>query len=141
MNKSEVVRIDIPATLKHLNIVGASVAALLERVEGLTNIDDHIYNTQLAVQEACVNIVNHAYEGCTEDGRIQMSLIIDDEPLMLTIILEDNGRSFKPQTVPFPDLENGQVHGYGLYLMRELMDKVTYKSELDCNQWTLIKYL
>lgn len=139
MKEPEIVYLDIPATLKHLNIVGASLAALLERVEGLRNADELIYNTQLAVQEVCVNIVEHAYEG--EDGRIRLALEISYDPLALTITLQDTGIPFTPHTVPFPDLENGQVHGYGLFLIRELMDKVTYNAESDYNQWILVKNL
>lgn len=139
MKEPETVYLDIPATLKHLNIVGASLAALLERVEGLNDVAEQVYNAQLAVQEACVNIVDHAYNG--EDGRIRIALEIGYDPLALTVTLQDTGIPFTPHTIPFPDLENGQVHGYGLFLMRELMDKVTYNAESDYNQWILIKNL
>ncbi len=49
----------------------------------------------------------------------------------LTIILRDHGDSFDPASVPEPDLtcdlEDRRVGGLGVYLIRQLMDEVSYE--------------
>ena len=40
-----------------------------------------------------------------------------------------------------PDLDTGQVHGYGLFLVRSLIDDVTYAHSGGENRWELVKRL
>lgn len=94
---------------------------------GLTSndIDDII----LAVDEACTNIIKHAYKS-VPDGEIIIE--IDYNSKRFTIKLIDHGSSFDPETVPLPDLQKylkqRRVGGLGLYLMKTLMDDVQYIS-------------
>jgi serine/threonine-protein kinase RsbW len=87
-----------------------------------------IYDVQLAVDEACSNIIEHAYGGeCHED--IECICQIADETL--TVVLEDCGRPFNPVDVPSPnlkaDLDDRNGGGLGLYFMRQLMDLVSFE--------------
>jgi serine/threonine-protein kinase RsbW len=83
----------------------------------------------LAVDEACTNIIKHAYKSSPE-GEILLNIDYDDETFTITII--DYGKSFEPDTVPLPDLQKyykeHKVGGLGMYLMRSLMDDVKYTS-------------
>ena len=94
---------------------------------GLTtnDIDDII----LAVDEACTNIIKHAYKSIP-GGEIIIE--IDYNSKKFTIKLKDHGSSFDPETVPLPDLQKylkqRRVGGLGLYLMKTLMDDVQYIS-------------
>lgn len=82
---------------------------------------------EMAVDEACSNIIEHAYEGIS-DGEIECTCEYDKESF--TVILRDHGRAFDMLKVPEPDLdaslEERQVGGLGIYLMRHLMDEVRY---------------
>jgi serine/threonine-protein kinase RsbW len=84
------------------------------------------------VEEACTNIVKHAYgdDGC---GDIEFTCIIADDGL--TVILVDQGCPFDTDCVPQPDLETGlelrKLGGWGLYLMRQLMDEVRFEFSPD----------
>lgn len=83
----------------------------------------------LAVDEACTNIIKHAYKHSPE-GDIIINVDYNKENFTVTII--DYGNSFDPSKVPLPDLQKyyreHRVGGLGMYLMKSLMDDVTYTS-------------
>lgn len=88
-----------------------------------------IENVMLAVDEACTNIIKHAYK-FKPDGKIEIAFKFNSKKIQITII--DHGSTFDPDTVPDPDLQkyyrNGKVGGLGMYLMKTLMDDVKYIS-------------
>lgn len=131
---SERIQLVIPATLKHLSIVGAVIQALFERIPDAETV---AYNIQLAAQELCANIVNHAYAG--KIGEISLEIIV--ETGKVTLITRDAGRGFTPDAVPAPDLDEPQVHGYGLFLIESLIDEINYETGESQNTWTLVKML
>lgn len=94
---------------------------------GISNeeIDDII----LAVDEACTNIIKHAYKSFPEG---EIIIEIDYTERKFTIKLIDHGISFNPDLIPDPDLQKyyrqRRVGGLGLYLMKTLMDDVQYVS-------------
>jgi serine/threonine-protein kinase RsbW len=97
----------------------------------------------LAVDEACTNIIKHAYKSVPE-GEIQLKLRYTDHKL--TIAIKDFGKSFHPEEVPDPDLQKyyrqHRVGGLGMYLMKTLMDEIKYNSVPGkYNEVYLTKYL
>ncbi|MCU0489987.1 MAG: ATP-binding protein [Chloroflexaceae bacterium] len=113
---------------------------MLSHVDTVNDRDLVVYNVQLAAHEVCTNIVNHAYEEI-EQGRIDIKLVLHFQPAQLVIEFQDTGRPFDVTTVPEPNLEEPQVHGYGMFLIKNLMDSVTYTPQSDGNRWQLIKHL
>ena len=139
MGQPDVIRLDLPATYKYLNIIGASVKAILARLENLAEPDAVSHRAELAIHEICTNIVEHAYEG-QEDGRIEITLSIFRQPAHLTVDLKDDGCPFEPANVAEPDLEHGQVRGYGLFLVDKLVNEVSYHRDNQQNYWHLVIY-
>lgn len=97
----------------------------------------------LAVDEACTNIIKHAYHS-NPNGEIRVVLEFTTDKCR--IILIDFGDSFNPDLIPEPDmptyLKERKVGGLGLYLIRSLMDEVEYHSGKDgYNQLTITKYI
>ncbi|NTW00265.1 MAG: ATP-binding protein [Oscillochloris sp.] len=138
----EVIRLDLPARYTYLHILSDCIADMLRQIDGIEDHETLTYNMQLAAHEACTNIVGHAYEGVTTgDERIIISLALLPHPRRLEIELRDTGKPFNPEIVPSPSLNEAQVHGYGLFLMRNLMDTVTYKAQPGDNYWCLVKNL
>ena len=86
-----------------------------------------IDNIILAVDEACTNIIKHAYK-LSPKGEIIIRIDYDEEKFTITII--DYGKSFEPDRIPRPDLQKyyleHRVGGLGMYLMKSLMDNVEY---------------
>jgi len=64
-------------------------------------MDSEIYAVELAVDEACSNIIEHAY-GAENVGQITASFEVNSQEFRLT--LRDDGRPFDPDTVPEPKL-------------------------------------
>lgn len=131
--------LEIPASLRHIHLLSRCACALAETVPNLAEPTVNLYNLELAIQEVAVNIVNHAYAG--QEGRIQMTLQLAEQTPQLTLCFHDTGASFDPSQVPAPRLGELQEHGFGLFLVRELMDEVTYLPSATGNLWKLVKIL
>lgn len=107
---------------------------------GFTSSD--VYAIQTAIDEACSNIIDHAY-GKEDIGDIEITVQESDDNL--EIILVDQGEPFKPDEIPEPDitspLELRKERGLGIFFMRKLMDKVSFEfSETKGNILTLVKH-
>ena len=89
--------------------------------------DEDVANIALAVDEACTNIIKHAYQ-FARDKQIHITVIRSSDEFEVRIT--DEGRSFDPATIRTPDLKQHLAHyrkgGLGVYLMRRLMDAVEY---------------
>ncbi len=86
--------------------------------------DEHeALELMVAVNEACANIHRHAYCG-REDGAIEFQLEVRESILSLRI--RDYGSRFRLEAYQQPDLEHPTEGGYGVFLIRELMDEVEY---------------
>lgn len=98
------------------------------------------YNLQLAVDEACSNIIEHAY-GAEDVGEIDC--VCRDTGEALKITLKDWGRSFDPNNVPEPDysqsLEKIGPRGAGLWLIKKIMDEVKYHFTPEGNELEMVK--
>ena len=103
--------------------------------------DSAIYAVELSMDEACTNVIEHAYEGM-EGGEIECTCDTDDKNL--TIIIHDHGKSFDPSAIALPDLEadldSRPVGGLGVFLMKKLMDEVRFEPMGEAgNVLTMIK--
>ncbi|HEX7434113.1 MAG TPA: ATP-binding protein [Anaerolineaceae bacterium] len=101
-----------------------------------------IYAIQTAVDEACSNIIDHAYGGESSEV-IELNCI--NTKNALKIILRDHGKPFIPESIPIPvkhtrlkDIKEG---GLGLYFMHQLMDEVYFEFSPGIgNTLTMIKH-
>lgn len=103
-----------------------------------------VYAVQLAVDEACTNIIEHAYGGESDNS---IDLYCDVTPEALIIRLHDHGEPFNPLDVAQPNfeapIEERDNGGLGLYLMRQLMDEIHFSflpgEAVSDNTLTMIK--
>ena len=90
--------------------------------------DSETYAVELAVDEACTNIIEHAYQG---ESRGEIECTCESNASCLTVVLRDHGKPFDPSTVRTPDLEadidDRPVGGLGVFLMKQLMDEVRFE--------------
>jgi anti-sigma regulatory factor (Ser/Thr protein kinase) len=88
---------------------------------------DMIFHVQMAVDEACSNVIEHAYQGQNK-GDITLSCNCRGNEWAIAIY--DTGRSFDPDSIPEPNLDPSlddiKTGGLGLYFMRQLMDEVEF---------------
>lgn len=101
-----------------------------------------LYKIETAVDEACSNIIEHAY-GQEDIGDIIVSVVTDLEKISITLI--DFGEPFDPKYVKQPDLdanlEDRDDHGLGIYMMKQWMDVVIFDTNQEKNVLTLVKHL
>lgn len=118
--------ITFPASFEYLDEIRDFIAQTA-REGGFT--EKAVYSLQLAADEAASNIIEHAYEGVS-NASLDIACDVRDDVIVIT--MRDNGKPFDPSTVKQPnlkaDLSERQVGGLGVYLMRKLMDEVSYES-------------
>jgi len=128
-----------PGNYKSLEAISEFI---IEEAENAHFSPSEVYAIQTAVDEACANIIDHAYGG-ENIGEIKIQ--VKEIKNGLRIILFDEGEPFEPTEVPMPDisspLEIRKERGLGIYFIRKLMDKVIFTfSESNGNKLTLVKY-
>ena len=106
--------------------------------------DDDVSNIELAVDEACTNIIKHAYRD-NPDGRIRLTVSTSDD-LRFTVVIHDNGVGFDATHYTMPDMREyflkPRKGGLGIVLMKRLMDEVEYDVRQGrSNSIRLVKYL
>jgi serine/threonine-protein kinase RsbW len=134
---SRLFELKIDARLENLSLINDFVAIAMKRL----GIEKNLHGVQLAVDEACTNIINHAYSGT--EGMITISCEVKGNYLVITI--GDKGKAFDPDSVLRPDLES-EIHerhvgGLGLHFMKKLMDEVSYSFAADGNKLIMKKRL
>lgn len=94
----------------------------------------------LAIEEAVINIINHAYPA-NESGEIILRVKVSSQ--VLTFLIIDDGISFDPTQAENSDvtmsLEQRLTEGLRLCLIRRTMDEVNYHTIGTLNHLTLIK--
>lgn len=101
-----------------------------------------IYALELAVDEACTNVIMHAYNA--RGGQLEIK--IDTAGDWVEVVIRDWGKAFDPDSIPVPDvaapLEQRPLGGVGLFLMRQIMDRVDFQfCETEGNTLTMAKKL
>lgn len=128
-----------PARCESLDEIIAFVTEAAHRA-GLS--PDAVQAVQLAVDEAFMNIIEHAYQGI-EGGEVGCSCYVDS--CGLTITLVDHGIPFDLDQVPKPclsaNLEERSERGLGVFIMCRLMDEVRHEFSPQLgNILTMVKY-
>jgi serine/threonine-protein kinase RsbW len=111
----------IPSTFEALNRIVERLMALAREMKC---DHEHLQRVELALREALVNAVVH---GNRQDPkkRVIVSCFCQPDRGML-VAVEDEGAGFDPRKVPDPTQAECvlETHGRGLFLMRQLMDRV-----------------
>lgn len=95
----------------------------------------------VALEEVFVNIANYAYgEG---SGNATLDIGFDEESRNVTLRMTDGGTPFDPLQKADPDItlsvDERQIGGLGIFIVKKTMDTVTYRYENGKNILTMIK--
>jgi len=94
------------------------------------------FKIQLALEEAVVNIVHYAYPPGVE-GWIELACQLEEDGRRLAVEIRDGGRAFNPLERGQPDtnasLEQRQIGGLGIFLIRKMAEKADYFRDGDVN--------
>ena len=124
------------ADVSELNNLFDYSSSLL-RVLDFSNRDIIMINT--ALEEVFVNVAKYAYES---NGTVEVSLSNDKK--QVTFVFKDNGKPFNPLEKEDPNInassEEREIGGLGIFMVKNIMDKVDYVYENGYNILTLVKF-
>jgi len=127
-----VVELRIPAVPEFVGVARLAAAGIASRMD--FSIED-IEDLKLAVAEACNCCIQNGGSG---DVRIGCELHAD----RIVIAVERAGERGSPAAAPAAGGDDGDLGGLGVFLIRALMDDVTYTADpASGTRLTLIKHL
>lgn len=101
---------------------------------------EEIADIRLAVDEAFTNIIKHAYQN-NDSKSVKVSLQYNTDTFWISLF--DTGKSFSLEDYVEPDVEEKikqkKRGGVGVYLIRKLMDDVSYLQEGSQNEIRMTK--
>lgn len=139
-NKTTIV-VQTPGEMSYLHRIRDFITGIA--VE--SGIDEQdILNIELAVDEACANVIEHGYESDSPNKSLTIQMEIDKQKLVLKII--DQGKSFDPRLKSPPDIKKlitmKRDGGLGISLIKQTMDEIDYRRTPEGrNELILTKYL
>lgn len=130
-----------------------TVAAAAEQLPQLTGFLQQFWSAaalpaeacftfELALEEIFMNVVMH---GSADGARhtVELSLARADDGVTMTVA--DDGPGFDPLSLPSPDvtasLSDRPIGGLGIYLVRKMMDSVSYARADGRNRLSMSKRL
>ena len=124
----------------------SEISRLYEFVEEVGNdfelSPDIVFNLNLVLEEAVVNIIDYAYPK-EEHESIYLSARMHEGSIVL--VLTDTGKEFDPTAAPEADVtlsaDDRQIGGLGIFLIRQIMNEVKYERIEGKNVLTLEKKL
>lgn len=130
--------LQVPSSTRHLEQVRQFVA---RHAAAAQFPEEAVEAFKIAVDEACTNVIKHAYKG-NETHLIDIAVIVD--PDRFTVRIRDQGEAFRPEEYQAPDIfkmaRKRRAGGFGVHIMRRLMDHVEYRTRGRINEVRLTKY-
>lgn len=97
-------------------------------------------NINLALEEAISNVIFYAFD---DEKEHDIKIVLSLENKTLTIEIIDDGKPFDPTARQQPDIslpaEDRPIGGLGIFLIKKMMDNVTYTRHNNLNTLTLLK--
>ncbi|HWD00653.1 MAG TPA: ATP-binding protein [Candidatus Sulfopaludibacter sp.] len=117
--------LQVPSSTENLAMIRDFVTSVGEQA-GMTA--PKVAQLELAVDEACANVIEHAY-GKDMTKEVSVRATVDDDAV--EIVVTDTGQGFDPSAVEQKDLDklisDRKSGGLGMRLMNQLMDEVHYE--------------
>jgi serine/threonine-protein kinase RsbW len=138
--KTKEFKLRIPSQTDNLELIRYFVGRVAEKV-GFDEED--IGKIELACDEACTNVIKHAYNERNQTQSLDIAIKLDYQKL--TLLVTDHGKGFDPRSIQIPNMKEYlaelKVGGLGIYLMKTLMDEVDYDIKPGVrNQVRMVKY-
>ena len=119
-------RLDVPASAENLKKIRDFVRGYIDKCEGLESYKDEIV---LAIDEACQNVVRHAYKD--KEGDVTVKLSFRNNEFIASI--EDDGIPVIPEKIKPRDIEDIKPGGLGTFFINQIMDSVSF--QLNSPHW------
>jgi len=117
--------LQVPSATGNLALIREFVSTVGEQA-GFN--DQDVMRLQLAVDEACANVIEHAYN-LEDTHEVTVRAVVDDDAIRFEIV--DRGKGFDPARIHEQNLDElikeRRSGGLGLRLIRSIMDDVQYQ--------------
>ena len=128
MKKNQIeLQIRVPNQTRYLSLIGRLSEELAAQLQNHADDQDALANQiNVVLTEALVNAIRHANAN-DPDEMVEIKISIADKELLLQVF--DHGKGFDLNSTSDTSLDTGdelEDHGRGLYIMRSLMDSVSY---------------
>lgn len=138
-SEKQVIQLHLPSKLGFEKVAMESAASVAKM---MNFTQDRIEDLKTAVSEACINAIEHGNKQL-ETEKVIVTLTIDESKLKVDV--EDKGNKFLPVTEK-PDIQrkiDGKLppRGWGMFLIKSLVDEVEFTSQGSGNVTAMIIYL
>lgn len=116
-------------------------AGALEEVARKAGFDDDtVSQVKMAVIEACINAFEHSR---VKDGKVSIKIFVERDRMV--VYVQNEGRVFDVSVVPRPDIDtkinSPDKRGWGIELMKGLMDEVSFENVEGGTKLVMVKYI
>lgn len=87
---------------------------------------DTLNDLKLAITEACTNVIKHAFKF---DSSRTFGIHMRASPILFQISVQYDDAKFDPTRIREPNLEEVQDSGFGVFIIRQIMDDVRYTTD------------
>jgi serine/threonine-protein kinase RsbW len=131
-------RLDFEMTIPMVSETELVAARAVEQMAESMDFDaSETGRIKMALVEACINAFEHSG---LEEGKVRLSFTIEGRSLMIRV--ENRGRKFAPQRIVGAGAKTEMSkRGWGLNLIRELMDEVEFERVDDGVRLVMVKHL
>ncbi|MBQ5573309.1 MAG: ATP-binding protein [Bacteroidaceae bacterium] len=121
----------------------SKLAQFIEEIgEAFSLSPDIVFNLNLVLEEAVVNVINYAYPKEEHQSIYLSAKLLEDS---IVFVLTDTGLEFDPTKAPDADItlsaDDRPIGGLGIFLIRQIMNEVKYERIDGKNVLTLEKRL
>src|SRR6056297_3591500 len=88
--------------------------------------DAEIFDTELAINEALANVIEHTYK-YTQEEIIIVKLFWNEDKRECIFEIQDKGEPFDISKIGSRDLDDLKDHGLGVYLMKNIMSEIEFR--------------
>ncbi len=96
----------------------------------------------VVIDELLTNIISYAY---LDDEKHDIGIKVELSADRLKVSMVDDGLPFNPLGIETPNtelsLEEREIGGLGIHLVRKMMDRVSYRRRIDKNVITVVEFL
>ena len=89
-----------------------------------------VYRINLALEEMVTNIIKYGYDA---PGRHKIEITLNVSEKEVTAVIIDDGHDFNPvlqeRNPPADKLEDREIGGLGIHLMKKLLDRMEHRRE------------
>lgn len=131
--------IKVPNQTRYLSLIGRIGEDIAREIDRFTGDRETLaYQLNLVLTEAMTNAIKY---GNSADREETVHILINIAENQLFIKIFDSGQGFDINEIPAPDFDLLEDRGRGIFLIKAMMDSVTYVRDTGGNVLELVKLL